>query len=107
MTTTCTRCESTGFLNVFQVPQDVRDRGHEAILKWIDEQNAYLAGSDCSCHIAPPCPRCEHLHDVQVCDCCGNGDDAWHGVPGEHYGPDDPPGDRGPYAYNGGLCKCH
>jgi len=29
------------------------------------------------------CTRCEG-HDVQVCDCCGDGD-GWYGIPGEHY----------------------
>jgi hypothetical protein len=45
-------------------------------------------------------------HDVTVCDCCGDGEE-WYGVHGEHYGPEDPPGPDGPYAYNGGLCECN
>ena len=45
-------------------------------------------------------------HDVQVCDCCGDGED-WHGEIGEHYSDHDPQGDGGPYEYNGGLCECH
>ena len=45
-------------------------------------------------------------HDVSVCDCCGDGE-TWYGTPGEHYGRGDPPGRDGPYASNGGLCKCH
>jgi len=44
--------------------------------------------------------------EVQVCDCCGDGA-YWYGIPGEHYGSDDPPGPGGPYAGNGGLCQCH
>jgi alpha-glucuronidase len=44
--------------------------------------------------------------DVQVCDCCGNGEE-WYGEPGHHYGENDPPGHGGPYADNGGYCKCH
>lgn len=43
--------------------------------------------------------------------CCGTGDidqeDPWYGAPGEHYGPHDPMGKDGPYAYNGGVCECH
>jgi hypothetical protein len=45
-------------------------------------------------------------HDVSVCDCCGDGEN-WYGVPGEHYNSDDPAGQNGPYAGNGGLCRCH
>ncbi len=87
MATTCTRC-SGGFLNLDQivdVPGVVYPADIESILKWIDE------------HVD---------HDVSVCDCCGDGED-WYGEPGEHYGTDDPPGQDGPYAYNGGLCECH
>ena len=45
-------------------------------------------------------------HDVQVCDCCGDGEE-WYGTPGEHYNSEDPIGKHGPYASNGGLCRCH
>ena len=45
--------------------------------------------------------------EAQPCDCCGDGDGEWYGEPGQHYGPDDPPGKHGPYAGNGGLCRCH
>ena len=88
---TCTRCESTGFLNLEQIDactygSDVPDITDEsAILKWIASHNN---------------------HDVQVCDCCGDGD-SWYGIPGEHYNDDDPRGNYGPYIYNGGLCECH
>ena len=83
---TCTKCEGTGFLNLFQIPEGECDPDdHGAILKWIKEHDD---------------------HDVQICDCCGNGED-WYGIPGEHYSDHDPPGPNGPYAYNGGLCKCH
>ncbi len=90
MTTHCTRCDGTGFLNVQQLPDKVRAEfdktgAHATISRWI------LANTN---------------HDVQVCDCCGDGE-QWHGTPGEHYGPDDPRGRHGPYAYNGGLCECH
>jgi hypothetical protein len=86
MATTCTRCEGTGFLNLFQIPNIEQFEGNiEAIQNWITEN------SD---------------HDVQICDCCGDGY-GWYGFPGEHYNNDDPPGREGPYAYNGGLCECH
>ena len=87
MATPCTRCEGTGFLNLEQIGDlDMVDTSdHAAVLAWIGENDD---------------------RDVQVCDCCGNGHN-WHGTPDEHYGPDDPRGPRGPYAYNGGLCECH
>ena len=82
----CTRCEGTGFLNAFAVPVEVFQEGCESILRWI-----------------PDHPD----SDVTVCDCCGDGETGWHGLPGEHYTSADPPGKNGPYAYNGGLCECH
>jgi hypothetical protein len=42
-------------------------------------------------------------HDVQVCDCCGDGD-SWYGEAGEHYNGEE---NDGAYDYNGGLCECH
>lgn len=64
---TCTRCESTGFLNVSQLPdiviEDWEESGdNEVVLRWIKYNND---------------------HDVVVCDCCGDGG-SWHGIPGEH-----------------------
>jgi len=82
----CNRCDGTGFLNIEQVPQDIVDRGVDTILVYVRQVRT--------------------IHDVQVCDCCGNGE-TWYGTPGEHYGLNDPPGDSGHYAYNGGLCECH
>ena len=84
MTTICTRCDGTGFLNAEQLPDGLRELGTEAVRNWIHSNES----------------------DVQVCDCCGDGD-GWYGEPGEHYGPGDPPGREGPYSYNGGLCECH
>ena len=85
----CTRCENSGFLNVEQLPYDILEcdpsNFHETARAWI------AANAE---------------HDVQVCDCCGDGE-GWYGTPGEHYGPNDQPGSRGPYASNGGLCRCH
>ena len=84
----CTRCECSGFLNLAQVDEETLKRfdetgDHSIILAWIE------ANSD---------------HDVQVCDCCGDGE-SWHGTPGEH--DDRDYGRGGPYAYNGGLPECH
>ena len=81
----CTRCQGTGFLNIEQVPEDVSSQDSHVILKWCQDNEG---------------------HDVQVCDCCGDGT-GWHGEPGRHYTASDPPGRAGPYAYNGGLCECH
>jgi len=90
--TTCTRCEGSGFLNIQQVDKETLAQfdltgDHNVILKWIAK------------HPEP--------HDVTICDCCGDGESVWYGTPGEHYGPNDPPGRNGPYGYNGGLCECH
>jgi len=86
----CNSCQSTGFLNVDQAGvADPHD--HAAVLDWIDEQAAKRVTLDgCSCHVCAPCSYCLVLHDVQVCDCCGNGED-WYGEPGYHYTqPDEP-----------------
>ena len=87
MSLPCIRCENSGFLNLKQIPDDILYKldSHVTILGW--------------CNI-------NDNHDVQVCDCCGDGE-AWYGTPGEHYGHDDPRGDSGPYSYNGGLCECN
>lgn len=85
--TTCTRCEGTGFLNLHQI-DDMEI--HDSFQQLADIQKWIKNNSD---------------HDVQVCDCCGDGE-GWWGTPGEHYSCDDPRGERGPYAYNGGLCEC-
>lgn len=86
--TTCTRCESTGFLNACHLPDTVWEMADvDKILAWI---------------VAHP----DESGDAAVCDCCGDGE-GWYGEPGEHYGPDDPLGPNGPYASNGGLCHCH
>ena len=91
MPLSCTRCENTGFLNLHQIDPDFYGEDvpnltdQDQILKWISTHDN---------------------HDVQVCDCCGDGEN-WYGVPGEHYNEEDPIGHDGPYAYNGGLCECH
>jgi hypothetical protein len=87
----CNRCNNTGFLNLEQL--DELDCGitsqnePEKILHFLTTETGIK-------------------HDIQVCDCCGNGE-FWYGVPGEHYNDEDPKGKDGPYAYNGGLCECH
>ena len=91
MSLTCTRCEGSGFLNLLtiDVPKELLakvDFGDtDAVLAWIAEHEE---------------------SDISVCDCCGDGEAEWLGVPGEHYSPDDLPGPDGPYAYNGGLSEC-
>jgi len=86
---TCTRCEGSGFLNLAQVPDEILKQYDESgtfdiILSWIKQNTD---------------------HDVQVCDCCGDGGN-WYGMPGEHYSGGDNRGSNGPYAYNGGLPEC-
>lgn len=90
MATNCTRCDGTGFLNLHQIPEteltEIEVDLVNRVQEWIKQQ------------LEP--------HDVQVCDCCGDGE-GWYGNPGEHYTNDDPPGPKVPYANNGGLCQCH
>lgn len=107
MATNCTRCDGTGFLNADQIPSDVFDEGTEVIVDWIAEMNINRSRYPCYCHVVAPCSSCvDYRHDVEICDCCGDGK-GWYGTPGEHYTRDDPPGPKGPYANNGGLCQCH
>jgi hypothetical protein len=85
----CTRCQGSGFLNLEQVDDDVlaefdRTGEHVVVRDWIDARNKAIERGDCSCHISPPCPTCELYHDVQVCDCCGDGTE-WYGDPGHHH----------------------
>ena len=81
---TCTRCKNSGFLNLEQIPEEQRGE--------IETMRAWMAANPES--------------DVSVCDCCGDGED-WYGVPGEHFQGGDHGGERGPYAYNGGLPECY
>ena len=107
MSQCCIPCEGSGFLNIDQVPDDVDKSSVDAVLAWMIESKARLEeSSGCSCHLHAPCSFCVESHDVAVCECCGDGD-GWYGTPGEHYNADDQPGPNGPYASNGGLCKCH
>lgn len=89
---TCTRCQCTGFINIHQVPDNIRkvfdETGDcEVILNWISDQKTN--GED---------------NDVMICDCCGNTVE-WYNVPGEHDPHDF--GQQGPYDYNGGLPECY
>ncbi|MEE8289757.1 MAG: hypothetical protein V3R25_10135 [Nitrosomonadaceae bacterium] len=86
MPTVCTRCQGTGFLNNDQLPESVTSTDSvEEIAKWCMDNEG---------------------HDVEICDCCADGEN-WHGIAGEHYNHEDPSGKDGPYEYNGGLCECH
>lgn len=61
----CNRCEGTGFVNIHQLPDAVDVYNPEVVLAWIEAQT--------------------EPHDVQVCDCCGDGE-QWDSEPGEHSG---------------------
>lgn len=86
--TTCTKCQGQGFLNLEQISDETiqkledSDCFLDATIKWLSENEG---------------------HDVQVCDCCGDGED-WYGTPGSHYNGEER---EGVYDYNGGLCECH
>ena len=87
---TCTRCDGTGFLNLFQVGDDLLNKFWESgdekiVLAWIKEHDR---------------------HEVSVCDCCGNGEN-WHGTRGEHYTTTHDCRGGVAYKYNGGLAECH
>lgn len=82
----CTRCEGTGFLNLFQLEDiqggpDIND--FDSILKWLQNES-------------------NHDHDVTPCDCCGDGT-GWYGQPGEHFCGES----MDCYQYNGGLPECN
>jgi len=86
----CTRCGGTGFLNIDQVDAETLaifdDTGdHDVILEWIaDRERRMKEAGGCSCHINPPCHYCVDLvHDVSMCDCCGDGEN-WYNLPGYH-----------------------
>lgn len=107
MSVTCTRCEGTGFLNNDHRPDFVDDTSHSG-LSWLMflkrlEEAIYENGDAARANS----PLAEILNtDFAICDCCGDGE-TWYGRAGEHYNADDPKGPKGPYASNGGLCRCH
>lgn len=83
----CNRCRHSGFLNVEQVPESMDLADTDAVLAWLLTEDGWAS-------------------DVQVCDCCGDGD-SHYGTPGKHYTGADPEGDDGPYRHNGGFSHCH
>jgi hypothetical protein len=90
MSTTCTRCEGTGFLNLHQIADELAqftcaELTFQFVQKFIEDHPD---------------------HDVTICDCCGD-EGGWYGEPGQHYNDADPSGLGGPYEYNGGLCECN
>ena len=87
----CTRCASTGFLNIHQFTEATG----KDFFELEDAQDVVLKQI-----------KNNENHDIQVCDCCGDGEN-WYGAPGEHYNSEDISGPDGPYAYNGGHCECH
>jgi hypothetical protein len=95
----CTRCSGTGFLNLDQVDDEVLRKfdesgDHNIILDWLDQKEMLMMRlGGCACHISAPCCFCLELHDVQVCDCCGDGKADWYGTPGEHHKPSGQSGD--------------
>lgn len=90
MSIICTKCNGIGFLKINQISDEDMD--------WVDNsQNDIEAILD----------LISDYHDVEVCDCCGDGKNIWYGVPGEHYNSNDPEGMDGPYASSGGKCRCH
>jgi hypothetical protein len=84
----CTRCGGTGFLNLEQLRDDpllaggVLEAPAYRVALWIE---AGASGTD-----------------VQVCDCCGNGE-TWYGERGQHFEGEAPE----TYDYNGGLPECN
>jgi len=63
----CTRCDGTGFLNLHQVDMNTLDRFYaeydfRIIFDWMKD----------------------NLSDVQLCDCCGDGE-GWYYMPGLHH----------------------
>lgn len=90
MSLVCNRCEGTGFLNLHQL-----EAGPRALLLLQVEADRDLAP------VLIPWARLLGP-DVQVCDCCGDGEN-WYGEPGEHFEGEP----SGTYAYNGGLPECN
>lgn len=68
---TCNPCEGTGFQNTHQIPGD-----------YLGFLTPTLEGIQCWI-LAQTEP-----HDVQVCDCCGDGE-TWWNEPGHHHEGDD------------------
>lgn len=106
MSIQCNRCQGTGFLNYEDAPEDIRDKGADAVADWVTHMQLKFDELGCSCHINPPCSACvDYKTDVEMCDCCADGVE-FYDIPGQHYNKD-VQGPSGFYAYNGGLCECH
>lgn len=82
----CRKCEGTGFLNLEQIGiTDIEDSWtNEEVFEWIEKRDSLRENECCSCHISAPCNYCIGNHDVQVCDCCGDGVSKWKVVQGHH-----------------------
>jgi hypothetical protein len=65
----CTRCSGSGLLNYHQIREAWPEFAGEAA-----DVLAALEGAGLELGVD---------HDVQVCDCCGDGE-TWHGEPGQH-----------------------
>lgn len=100
----CTRCDGTGFLNIHQLPKELQERTVENAFKYLNKKIKYKKVKIDTWHnLVLEWIKNNKDHDVQVCDCCGNGK-KWYGEPGIHDPIDY--GENGPYAYNGGLPEC-
>lgn len=75
----CTRCQGSGFLNL----DHLEDRDH-ALLGASEDWHQALLGWITSKQVS---------EDIQVCDCCGDGEN-WYGTPGEHNNYMTPPSGR-------------
>ena len=89
----CTRCDGTGFLNLFQVDTETLNKFDETgdinvILDWIIDRDE-IAKQPCTCSDlsvfdnAISCSSCLAQHNVQICDCCGDSY-GWFNTPGQH-----------------------
>lgn len=74
MSVDCTKCSGSGFLNLDQIPEaDVEIIETLYFLDTLRNYKQWIV---------------DHKgHDVQVCDCCGDGTD-WQGTAGEHHNDD-------------------
>lgn len=101
----CTRCQGTGFLNIEQLPDELQNGLEESAFKYLSQDIKYKVVKSDSWHgMVLEWIINNEDHDVQVCDCCGDGDD-WYGIAGEHDESDF--GRNGCYSYSGGLPECY
>jgi len=64
MSSVCTRCDNTGWLNIEQLPDNIDGYNYEIVSEWVHNNEN---------------------HDITECDCCGDCE-----VPGEHGINDNP-----------------